>query len=473
MTARTLLLALWAFTSSVSEAAPRGGGGGGRPPAARSGGAGKKPPSKPARPAPKPAPRPSTQTARPANPAPRPAARPAPAAAPRPAAARPPAVSSRPAVARPPAGAKPGSVAPQPRAVPTTQRTPSAPLAADVKNASLGHPARAVDPGALQTVGAKPGSFDPGTGGRPGGGAVSNDPRYHRPASYGVRPVGSSGPPVVVTYRGWYTGYWCHPWYRWQWGTSAVVWFGWTPYPWYDTWIPPYRWGWSWAPGYWSYGFWYPGYWMPVAPVPVGFVYVPGWWEDEVYVEGYYRSDARDGWDWVDGYYLEDGTYVRGHWQPAEDAPEGYVWEAGFWDGEEYHDGFWRPEFLDGYVWVSSYYDQDGLFRAGYWAPLDDKPGHQWIPGWFDGTEWIPGYWITDEEAQREDVEHWTPPEGVRDGRDAPAAPEAVEGEAPPSARIVEERTKRDGQKPVAVPVIVPREGKTETPPAPPPAPAP
>jgi hypothetical protein len=315
-----------------------------------------------------------------------------------------------------------------------------------------------MSPGDYQTVGARPGIDLPDRD-RPGGVVHSGDPRYSRPASYGVRPTGPTRPPTVVTYRGWYTGYYCHPWYRWQYGTGAVVWFGWTPYPWYNTWIPPYRAGWGWSPGYWNYGYWYPGYWTPVGPAPVGFVYVPGWWENDAYVEGYYRSETRDDWDWVDGYYLDDGTYVRGHWQPTGDAPEGYVWEAGFWDGEEYHDGFWRPEFLDGYVWLSSYYDEDGVYRAGYWMPQEEKPGHQWIPGWFDGTDWVPGYWVTDEEVEREDVKAWTPPEGVRDGWDTPAAPPAP-ADGPPEARIIEERTKRDGQKPVAVPVVVPKEGQ-------------
>ena len=221
-------------------------------------------------------------------------------------------------------------------------------------------------------------------------------------------------PPAHYTYVGWYSGYWCHPWYRWQYSTSAVVWFGWGVYPWYDTWMPPVRYGWAWAPGYWSAGWWVPGYWSPMGPAPLGYVYVPGWWEDEVYVEGYYRSEDRDGWEWQEGWYTADGDYVRGHWRPTGDAPDGYTWEAGFWDGDEYHDGFWRPEYLDGYQWLSAYYDADGVYRAGYWAPLEANPGHQWVPGWFDGSEWVAGYWITDDEAAKEDVDRWSPPQATR-----------------------------------------------------------
>jgi hypothetical protein len=343
-----------------------------------------------------------------------------------------------------------------------------------VKNAAIGGPGRVTRPGDYNVVGGNvaggsvTGSGRPGGGtssvGRPGG-PVRNDPRYSRPTTTVVRTVYGRPRPAVMTYRGWYTGYYCHPWYRWQYSTVAVVGFGWNPYPWYNTWVPPYRAGWGWNAGYWGAGYWYPGYWTPVAPMPVGYSYVPGWWENDSYVEGYYRTDSRDGWSWFDGYYLEDGQYVRGHWEPDGDAPEGYAWEPGFWDGNEYQDGFWRPEFLDGYTWLSSYYDEDGVYRAGYWMPLQAKPGSQWIPGWFDGTEWVAGYWISDAEANAEDVAAWAAPEGVSDGWDTPESFEAVseggsESEGPPEARIIEDRTRRDGQKPIAVPVVVPREGQ-------------
>jgi len=149
----------------------------------------------------------------------------------------------------------------------------------------------------------------------------------------------------------------------------------------------------------------------------VHYVYVPGWWESEtVYVEGYYRSEERAEWEWVEGYYLEDGLYIRGHWIPTEQGPEGYVWEAGFWDGELWVDGFWRPEFRADYYWISSYYDEDGVFHSGYWMPIDDQEGYVWIPGWFDGNAWEDGYWVRDEEVYAEDLATWEPVEGWDDG---------------------------------------------------------
>lgn len=451
MHTRMLLLAWWAVAGgAVAEAAPRSTSSAPARPASKPR---PKPPPKPApKVAPRPAPRPPpTQTARPATPSKAPAARPAPRpAAPR---VRPP-PTSRPPVARPPAGTAPGTWHP-PASPGVASRTPSTRLAADVKDAQLSPVVAHRDPAQMRPVGTPPGG-----GGPPPDVSHSGDPRYTRPGSHTVyvRPAGPRPPSVYVTYGGWYTGYWCHPWYRWMWGTSAVVWFGWTPYPWYDTWIPPVRYGWTWMPGVWVGGWYSPGYWTPVGFAPFGYAYVPGWWEGDAYVEGYYRLADRDGWVWVDGWYTEDGDYVRGHWEPDDVAPDGYVWEAGFWDGNEYHDGFWRPELLDGYRWLSAYYDEGGVYRAGYWAPIEDRPGHQWVPGWFDGTEWVPGYWITDEEAAKEDVAGWKPPEGATEGWEG--APEPGDGEEPPEATIVKKRTARDGEKPVAVPVVTPREGQ-------------
>jgi hypothetical protein len=223
-------------------------------------------------------------------------------------------------------------------------------------------------------------------------------------------------PPVHVHYRPYYTRWYCHPWYRYQHSTTVVVGFGFATYAWHDYWAPPTRAGWAWVPGYWSYGYWHPGYWAPIAPAPVNYVYVPGSWDAEVYVEGYYRTESRDGWDWVDGYYLEDGTFIRGHWMPLDEPAAGYVWEPGFYDGEAWVEGFWRPEFRQDFVWVGGYFDTDGIFHSGYWLPLVDEDGLEWIPGWFDGNAWNPGYWVEDTEFDSADLDNWEPDDGWDDG---------------------------------------------------------
>ena len=268
------------------------------------------------------------------------------------------------------------------------------------------------------------------------------------PAPVGVRyyPGAAYWVPGTWWYRPYYAHWWCHPWYRSTWTTTVVVSFPFTTYAWVDTWVPPPRAGWVWVSGGYSTGYWSPGYWSPVAVAPFGYVYVPGWWDSAVYIEGYYRSDARDGWEWIDGYYLGDGAWVPGHWRPLGPGPEGYVWEPGFFDGHQQVDGFWRPEFREDYRWVSSYFDDAGLFHTGYWEPLEDRPGSVWIPGWFDGNEWIEGQWVTEEAYRTTDPEAWRPEDGW-DGQGSPPAPAA-----PPPDKI-RERLEQPIPGPLAIPV--------------------
>ncbi len=312
-------------------------------------------------------------------------------------------------------------------------------------------PGNASRPG---TVGSRPSSVPPHR---------SSDVRYSRPASSVVRPHPHAHhrPPVVHTYRGWYTRWYCHPYYRFHYSTVAVVGFGFGVYAWHDYWVPPARHGWAWSSGYWSWGYWNPGFWRPIAVAPVGYRYVPGWWEADAYVEGYYRAEGRDGWSWVDGYYLDGGTYIRGHWMPTGPAPEGYTWVAGFWDGNESIDGFWRPEHRRGYQWVSGYYDEDGVFEAGYWLPVDELVGSIWIPGWFDGNTWVDGYWVDEQEYYATDLDSWQPEEGYDDGWEIGTGwgdGEVVDDRSadPPTAQLIQRQIDETGEAPLAVPVAVP-----------------
>jgi len=296
----------------------------------------------------------------------------------------------------------------------------------------------------------------------------SGDVRYSRPShrTVTVHRHAHYRAPRIYTYRPYYTRWWCHPYYRWSYSTVAVVGFGFSVWAWDAYWVPPYRAGWNWVPGYWAWGYWHPGYWAPMARAPIGYVYVNGWWEGDAYVEGYYRSEARDDWEWVDGYYLDDGTYVRGHWAPTTPPPEGYQWEPGFWDGETYVDGFYRPQFRKGFYWVAAWYGEDGIFHSGYWQPEQDKPGAVWIPGWFDGNEWVTGYWEDEQAYLDADLENWTPEEGFDDGweegqileYDGEIYTDVGDGEGPPTARLVQKMTDLNGEAPLAVPVVIPED---------------
>ncbi|RME25293.1 MAG: hypothetical protein D6798_09300, partial [Deltaproteobacteria bacterium] len=243
-------------------------------------------------------------------------------------------------------------------------------------------------------------------------------------------------PPRWRWYRPYYAHWYVHPYYRWVHATVALAWLSFEVHAWTDAWVPPPRPGWIWVPGYWDGPVWVPGHWVPAAAAPVWhgrrYVYVPGWWVGDVYVEGYYRAETRDtgDWIWVDGYYLDDGTYVWGYWVPAGEAPDGYVWVPGFWDGDTYVDGFWRPESRPGYVWVGAWYDEDGVYHSGYWEPTVAEPGKVWIPGWFDGETWVNGYWVDAEEYEAADPQDWDPPEGWDEGWDEDADATSTDADA-------------------------------------------
>ena len=267
--------------------------------------------------------------------------------------------------------------------------------------------------------------------------ADANRPVRSRPAPSRVHthPRAGHPPPTVYPYRPYYTRWYTHPYQRHVYvlpRPRVVVRIGSSTEPWTPTWVPPRREGWVWVPGRWLPGrVWAPGHWRPVGAAPSGFVYVPGYWAGQMYVEGFWRTQARRGWVWVEGRYGSGGRWVPGGWQPLQEVPAGYVWEHGFFDGEQYVDGFWRPVSRSGHRWVAATFTPDGTFSAGYWQPTETRPGHLWVPGWFDGVTWVEGYW--------EPVQAW------QARADEPVAP--VEGTPAPTV----ERT-----TPLAIPVEPP-----------------
>ena len=270
---------------------------------------------------------------------------------------------------------------------------------------------------------------------------LAHDPRWARPAPAWVRTAVAAHhpPPAWRWYRPWYTRWWVHPYYRWRSATWIVVDLRFPTVAWEPSWLPPPRPGWVWVPARFEGATRIPGYWTPATPGPVGYVYVPGWWIGTAYAEGYWRAEIRtDGdWAWVPGSYNADGSYVWGHWVPSAPAPSGYSWEPGYWDGEEWVEGYWRPLTREGYSWVPAQFELDGTYNAGYWRPVEERPGYTWVPGWFDGNGWIEGYWVADTEYQSANPEAWIPEEGWDDGRnEVPEAPDEapIETEAPPLA---------------------------------------
>lgn len=299
-------------------------------------------------------------------------------------------------------------------------------------------------------------------------------------------------PPRAGWYGPRYAHWWVHPYYRNVHATTTMVSFSFVVAPWGPGWAPPPRPGWAWVGGYWWYDWWWPGYWRPlyVAPVVIihnhhvhyvnydayydtwydgsydagyrdgydaaasadagddgcswdgstwqgcgdakemQYVYVPGWWYGELYIEGFWRVAERPegDWIWVDGSYMDDSTFEPGYWMPAGSAPDGYQWEPGFFDGDAWVEGFWRPLARDRYQWITWWYDDNGVRYGGYWEPLESRPGQVWIPGWFDGNEWIQGYWVSEADYASSDPATWQPEEGWDAGWDEPAQPVTTAG---------------------------------------------
>ena len=262
-------------------------------------------------------------------------------------------------------------------------------------------------------TGATPISHAPTTG------TGGSDPRYDRPAhdDVGSCPGAGNGRPDHGAYLGLYGGWYVHPWYRWQYGTTLVVHTTWGQLAWSEGWTPASRAGWTWVPGSWIGGIWNPGYWQPLAPPPAGYVFTSGTWYGGVYVDGYYRVARRtDGdWTWVPRSVREGRLAVPGHWRPQRDGPDGYVWEPGFWDGQRYNDGFWRPRKRRDYRWVDARVDERGVLRSGYWEPRAARTGQVWVPGWFDGNSWQRGYWISESDWESEDVRGFKAPASEAD----------------------------------------------------------
>jgi hypothetical protein len=338
-----------------------------------------------------------------------------------------------------PAPPRPATPHPPPTRTPPDRASPGRPITPDPARrpatpAAIGGSARDTVP-AVRHPEAPPRTTRPATPL-----VVSTDHRYARPDPFATVPRPAHPAPRYVWYRPYWTHWWVHPYWRWTHATTVVVAFDFTPDPWDAPWVPPPRAHWVWIPGYLHGAFWVPGHWEPAFGAAVwygvGWTWVPGWWMGTIYVDGYWRRADRAGWRWIDGYYLEDGEYVRGWWEPVGPPPRaGMVWEAGYWDGRDWVEGFWRPEQRAGYRWVCAWLDADGVYHAGYWEPTEDRPGQVWIPGWFDGERWIEGYWVPQSEYDAADPEHWQPDPGW-DAREAPA--DGAEGDEVPPALPVE-----------------------------------
>ncbi len=375
------------------------------------------------RPAPRPTPRPTGPTTRP-SPKPSQPTRPAPPS-------RPPTGGGDRPTTRPPTGGSP-----PPTARPPTTRPPSS------GNRPVTRP---------PTHG-RPPSYRPPPPSR-------HPPSRYNPYWYNPRPVSRAVPwyyvyypPYYAPYYPWHLRWYVHPYARYWWPVSHWVWLGGPVYPWTIGWAAPVRPGWVWVSAV-AVGTAAavtannrrasePGHYEPAQEPPQEYVYVEGFWVGDGYVEGFYRLQSRgDDWLWVDGRYTEDRVYQWGYWMPRKAPPQGYRWEPGFFDGERWVEGYWRPVERAGFTWVNSFFNEEGEFTTGYWAPTEEKQGMTWIPGWFDGTSWVEGYWADSREVQKANLEDFEP------GDPDPQA----QKQAPRNEKKA--KTPEELDKPIAIPV--------------------
>ncbi|MCL5036020.1 MAG: hypothetical protein M1269_02780 [Chloroflexi bacterium] len=111
-----------------------------------------------------------------------------------------------------------------------------------------------------------------------------------------------------------------------------------------------------------------PGHWQPVASGPADMVWDPGYWYDGFWVDGHWRQASRDGWEWIPSHWNSEGVFITGHWRPVGPSPDGMVWEPGHWN----HDGFWieghwRAVENAGMIWIPGHWNHYGFWIEGHW----------------------------------------------------------------------------------------------------------
>ena len=140
---------------------------------------------------------------------------------------------------------------------------------------------------------------------------------------------------------------------------------------------------------------------------------------DKGIVDGFWRKSARSGFLWQDSGYDADSNWIDYGWIPTDEAPDDYVWVAGYrGDDAVWKQGYWRAEQRDGHEWVGGYYNDDE-YVSPQWLPLEDdsdylyeagyradtgywisgfrrrlvRPRYRWVSGYWSGGIYVPGYW--------------------------------------------------------------------------------
>lgn len=152
-----------------------------------------------------------------------------------------------------------------------------------------------------------------------------------------------------------------------------------------------------------------PGFWR--LRERLGFTWVVGFWEGDSYIPGYWKPLKHKGsqWAWVPGHWWGK-HWIEGKWRPVRRT--GYSWVPGHWTrGGEWNEGFWRPAkaLKPNTVWVPGYWGPNDDWKEGYWRP-EHRDGYVWIGGYYNGQGlWVAGQWQAAPPAYRWSPGYWDP----------------------------------------------------------------
>lgn len=163
--------------------------------------------------------------------------------------------------------------------------------------------------------------------------------------------------------------------------------------------------GFEWVPGHLEGEVWVEPQWRWVGAQRQGYVLVQGGvGEDHYWIPEVWRPVTLADHDWVDGRW-EGNVWVVGHWRPRVAARPGFVWDPGHWTPTgQWVEGHWRPENRTGFVWVPGRF-RFGVWIPGTWRPVENRAGFVWVAGHWGPNGWVEGQW----RETRRPGHHWVP----------------------------------------------------------------
>lgn len=139
--------------------------------------------------------------------------------------------------------------------------------------------------------------------------------------------------------------------------------------------------GFVWVEGRWQNDIYIPGFWRP-AHARRGQVWIPGHWYGRRWIAGRWRPAFRPGYAWMEGHWTREGEWVEGFWMPNRMRRGDQVWEPGYWGPRGWVEGYWRVKVKPGHIWIAGERDEQGRWLPGHWQQADEH--EVWVHGHWD-----------------------------------------------------------------------------------------